>query len=63
MIDLGFELTKIKERAIEKCSVIVYDEIPKTPADTDFKGKGFRGVTPLLRKEDDRPVMAHYEAG
>ena len=63
MIDLGFELTKIKERAIEKCSVIVYDEIPKTPADTDFKGKGFRGVTPLLRKEDDCPVMAHYEAG
>ena len=63
MLDLGFKLTKTKILAIEKCAQIVYDEIPKTDKNADFTGKGFRAVTPLLKRANNLPVMAHYEAG
>lgn len=63
MLDLGFKLTKTKIQAIEKCAQIVYDEIPETDKNTDFTEKGFRAVTPLLKRENNLPVLAHYEAG
>lgn len=63
MLDLGFKLTKTKIHAIEKCSQIVYDKVPKSDENADFTGKGFRAVTPLLKKENNLPVMAHNEAG
>ncbi len=63
MIQFDYDLSAVKVKAITECSGYVSDVLPQIPENLNYIDIGFRAIPKLIKVYDNKPVMAHIEAG